>query len=749
MPGALRGRLAAVWRMPLHRISYLLVINSLLTAGIGLVFWLVVARLYPPAVVGENSAAISAMEFLAGIAELNLMSALLRFVPGAAGRARVMIGAAFGAAAVLAIAAASVFLAWVSLWAPGLSRMLGPAPMKAWFVVATVAWTIFVLASPALVAVSRAGAVPAANAAFSVAKTVLAIAGAVVLPALGIWLSWTVAATVACAVAVGYLFVRALPAFTATSPAAVFLPSRRDLARYVGPDYAGYLAWSGAITLTPLLVFNVAGAARAGVFTLAWTITLGLYAVAAAFGQSQLAVGSTDPAAVEQHYRQARRHVFAVLAFPVAVILVAAPLLLSPFGPFYAAHGGTTLRLLAASALPNAVLTVEIARARVLRRLGMVVAVLAGLCVTVLALTAILTPRLGITGAADAWLVGLSAAAAAATWWRRHTTPPQAHPRAVSLVRTVHAGMGGPAVRELLDTLGGVDGAAIKIERRLRTVSDSGVLLVRSSGVPALLKVAVTTPGVAQLAQEHRVLTALSCTGALGSWRDLLPRVLGAGEGAAGAYLLTSRLPGEPAEGDAIAATEAALNAIAPLNRLGGCQAAVGEELLARWVTTPGEALRAALSGPLRQAALAQLLTELRCDLAGRTVLLGWVHGDFHPGNLLLAHDGAVTGIIDWAQARGDDLAVLDIAHWLLTTDPHAGRRQLGRRVSDRLAATSWTPDELSRLPVGPDQLPGRTILLLAWLRHAANNLTKSTRYARSPVWIRGNVDPVLRAATR
>ena len=67
-------------RVPLFRDGYALVANEGLTAALGLVYWLIAAREYAPSVVGTNTAAISAMMFIAGVAQLNLMSALLRFV---------------------------------------------------------------------------------------------------------------------------------------------------------------------------------------------------------------------------------------------------------------------------------------------------------------------------------------------------------------------------------------------------------------------------------------------------------------------------------------------------------------------------------------------------------------------------------------------------------------------------------------------------------------------------------------------
>ena len=75
-------------RVPMFRSGYALVANEGVTAALGLVYWLVAARQYDARTVGINTAAISAMMFIAGVAQLNLMSALLRFVPvlGAARR---------------------------------------------------------------------------------------------------------------------------------------------------------------------------------------------------------------------------------------------------------------------------------------------------------------------------------------------------------------------------------------------------------------------------------------------------------------------------------------------------------------------------------------------------------------------------------------------------------------------------------------------------------------------------------------
>ncbi|MGN6635781.1 MAG: hypothetical protein ACTHJ6_10035, partial [Oryzihumus sp.] len=64
-----RRRASAQWAQPVYRAGWLLAGGSVLTAVAGVGFWLAAAHLYPPQVVGANSSLISAMMFLAGVAQ--------------------------------------------------------------------------------------------------------------------------------------------------------------------------------------------------------------------------------------------------------------------------------------------------------------------------------------------------------------------------------------------------------------------------------------------------------------------------------------------------------------------------------------------------------------------------------------------------------------------------------------------------------------------------------------------------------
>src|SRR5918992_3037579 len=89
---SLRSGLLRGWRSPQHRDGMALVLSSGLTSGLGLLFWILAARLYDPATVGVNSTALSAMTLLGTAAHLNLGNAILRFVPVAERRGALVAG---------------------------------------------------------------------------------------------------------------------------------------------------------------------------------------------------------------------------------------------------------------------------------------------------------------------------------------------------------------------------------------------------------------------------------------------------------------------------------------------------------------------------------------------------------------------------------------------------------------------------------------------------------------------------------
>lgn len=772
-------------REPLFRGGHALVISSALTAAVGVGYWLLAARRYPQAVIGVDSAAISAMTFLSAVAQLNLTSALIRFLPvvGRGGR-RLVLGA-YGISAAIAALAAQIFLHGIGVWAPGLSFLAATPARSIWFTLSVVAWCLFVLQDAAFTGLGRAVLVPIENGAFAAAKLGLVVVLATGYPAHGVFASWTIALVVTLVPTNLYLFARALPRAAAASTGSA---PPTGIVRFVAADYVGSLFWIASTTLLPVLVLDLTGARTTAAFSLAWVIAYSLFLVAANMGSSLVVQAAAHPERLDAYTWRLLRHTLLLIVPAALAVTVAAPSILRLFGPDYEAAAGT-LRLLALAAIPNVITAVFVSAARVRRRMRIVVGTLLSLCTVVLVISLVLIPTFGIAGVGWAWL-GAETAVAAVLLVGSARHPVLTLARQVFVAARLSAVLPATTTVRVRATLGGLQWWVARRAARARatrtlsvcpvlpgadrssgpvlvhavhpTVSDLVVAAIGpADGEPSgILKIARGPVSEAQLRRQGSVLAELSDDPRLGDFAHLFPTMLAEGDGPAGYYLLESALTGADAR-SVLRSSEtrnrmlaAATTVITTVHRRTQVRRSAGQGTLDAWVCSPIRVVRSGLGAGADQAsaALDGLSRELRSALVGRELTLGRVHGDFSPGNLLVSPDGGtITGLVDWGSSEPFGLAALDVMQLLLATRAEVERRELGSVVRDRLAGRSWTGQERRLLgAAGGAQAqaePGlRALLLLSWLRHVSGNLEKSRRYAGNAVWLRCNVHTVLEA---
>ena len=401
--GTLSERARAHVRNPLFGNAYALIANTGLTAVLGLAYWVAAARLYDPAAVGTAAAAVSALALLSGLAQLNLEAVMVRFVPVSGARTRLLAGIVHAICIATAVAVSSAFMAGLDLWSPALGFLRQNAIWAAWFVVSTVTWVIFVLQDGLLVGLGRALWVPIENSAFGAAKLLLLIA----LPASGgaatIFASWTIPALVVVLPMSALIFLRLIPEHARSSTARANPSLFRDARRYAVGDYAGSMFELASVTLLPLIVTHWAGAEENAFFYQSWTIAYALRLVADNTTRSLTVEAARDQSRLERDGRVVFLHTTRLLALGIAVIVLAAPLLLSLFGPAYT-DAATSLRLLALAAIPTTVVLLALTAARVRRRVGEVVVIQGVAAALALGASVALVQPYGATGVAAAWL---------------------------------------------------------------------------------------------------------------------------------------------------------------------------------------------------------------------------------------------------------------------------------------------------------------------------------------------------------
>ncbi|MGW6912421.1 lipopolysaccharide biosynthesis protein [Kitasatospora sp. NPDC054939] len=408
----LLARIRAV-RLPLAgdslvRNGHLLAASSAAAAGLGALFWLFSTRWYSADNVGLAYAAISAAALLSALGRFNLDGVLVRFLPTSGRHTRRLVLRCYAVSAGASALAAVVFLLIVPWVSPALGGLREPV-LAAAFVTVTAGYSIFVLQDGALTGLRRPGWVLGENTLFAVGKaTALAVCAALAVGT-GIMVSWAAALIAAVLVTNVVLFRHAVPAHQRRDTAGVPAPQR--VGRYAAADYLGNISGIAACSVVPLMVLAALGAAQNAYYSLAWVIADSLYMAAYAMGSSLVVEAAREPERLAEHARRTLRHTLLLVVPVVAVVVVGAPWLLALFGPGYAEHGTTVLRLMALSALPTAVISLAINVARVRRALPKLALLQFVYAVLVIGLAAVLLPVLGLEGVGTAWLLAGTALA--------------------------------------------------------------------------------------------------------------------------------------------------------------------------------------------------------------------------------------------------------------------------------------------------------------------------------------------------
>jgi O-antigen/teichoic acid export membrane protein len=404
-------------RLPRLRKSLTANAMALMTATIaanalGLVFWAVAARLRPPSVVGQASAAVAALMLLAVVAQLNLTNVIVRLLPAAGRLGGRLVARAY--AVVLPLSAA----VGAGYCASGLGRHVVPAGFAAaaGFTLAVPVLAVFALEDSVLTALRLAPWVAVENIAAAVARVallpLLAASATGATGATGAVAAWVLPALAAAIGVNALLFLRALPAHGAVPGT---LPGRRRLLSFVAAEYAGNICATATLQVIPLLVVWRRGTSAAAYLTLPWLIASGIslvmWNVAASF-VVETAGSRGHPGAL------LRRSVLlwaAVVVGAVVVCVAGARPLLEIVGGRYAAHGVTLLRLIGLSSPFTALVVLYSTLAWLDQRVWLLAGLQACTGALLLALVLVLLPGSGITAVGWAYLVTQAAAAALVT----------------------------------------------------------------------------------------------------------------------------------------------------------------------------------------------------------------------------------------------------------------------------------------------------------------------------------------------
>ncbi|WP_151479564.1 lipopolysaccharide biosynthesis protein, partial [Streptomyces albicerus] len=392
---------------PLFRNAYALMLNTGISAVLGLGFWLAAARYYSESAVGQGSAAIAAMKLLAGLTAVTLTGALARFIPVAGRYTGRLIFRTYAGSSVVVALAAGVFLLTLGVW--GHSYRFLHDPLNALvFVLAVVAWSVLTLQDGVLTGLRSALWVPVGNTVFSAVKLVLLVLFAAAIPTMGVFVSW-VAAIAVSVLPLGWLvFRRLVPRHVKDTEEHASPPSLKEIGHFLAGDYTGSLFSLAVVYLVPVIVAAQVSDVDNAYFYITTTIGGTVNLLAINMGASLTVEGSHDPSRLAANTRAALKRMVRIMLPVCGVLFFGAPWILAVFGQGYADAATPLLRWFAVGAVLRVVMETYFAVLRAQSRTAGLAWLQGLLCALVLGLTLILLPRMGLTGAGVAEISSLA-----------------------------------------------------------------------------------------------------------------------------------------------------------------------------------------------------------------------------------------------------------------------------------------------------------------------------------------------------
>jgi O-antigen/teichoic acid export membrane protein len=399
--GSLLSLVLATWHRNgdlIHNASSLLA-ATVVTTGLGFLYWAVGARLFSQRSVGYGSASISAMALLGTIGMFGLGTVLIGELPRRKDAAAGLVSAALIASSIGSLVLGVGFALIAPHVNSNLAGISGSPGRVALFAAGVVLTAFTLLADQATLGVLRSGIQLARNTAFAIVKLLLLPLAAFSLHGpvgTGIAFSW-----------VAGMAISLVPVVIQLRLSGTAILPRPDwrLLQGLGKTALAHSWLSMAINipimLMPVLVTAEVSASANAAYYVAWMLAYFLYLIPTSLSNVLFAIAAADPAVIAGKLRFSLRLSFAIGIIGIAVLGLGSHLALSIFGPGYARTATLPLILLLIGYIPIVPRTHYIAVCRARGRVSQ--------AAVVLSIGGVIEITGAVVGAKLDGLVGLSA----------------------------------------------------------------------------------------------------------------------------------------------------------------------------------------------------------------------------------------------------------------------------------------------------------------------------------------------------
>ncbi len=406
------GRVAALWAFVrtdrMLRNSLYLILNMGVQAALGFGFWIIAARYFSTASIGQASSLISASTLISFSGLLGLNTALVKYLPVSQERNR-LVTAGLTIVASCSALVAIFYVILMPIISKPISFVAHSLPLAIGFVVLTAFGGINLLTDSVFIAAGKANYTAVVDGMIGGGAKLVLIVVFAGTGAYGVFGAAT-GGFVAAAVGSLWLMFRILrwrPAFGG------FGRVLKPMLSFSGMNYVGNILNLLPTLIVPLIVLSKVGSSAAAYYYISFQLASLLYSAAYSVENAFLAEGSHSGVVNRAILVRSARILIALCASSVVVVLLFGHLMLSAFSPAYASHAESSLLPLTAAVLPLGAYYWCLTVLRLSNQLRAVVWCNVVYAVAIIGLAFMLASR-GLEALAMAWPIGTTVGAVVA-----------------------------------------------------------------------------------------------------------------------------------------------------------------------------------------------------------------------------------------------------------------------------------------------------------------------------------------------
>lgn len=384
----------------LFRSAFNLMLSSGIISIFGFVFWIIIARNFASHDVGVATTLISSALLISLLGQAGFDTTFIRFLPKAKNK-NAHINTGLAVSGIMSATIAALFCIASPLFSERLSFLSMNPGYAAMFVGFVVFATWNTLTNAALIAYRKTVYVLVIDLLFSIVKVSLpffVVSGG----PMTIFMLVGIAQVVNVLLSIGVL----MGVFKFKPKVQINRSVLQETRKYSFGVYTASILNLLPDSLLPIIIINKLGASDSAYFYIAFAIANLVYTIAFAITQVLLAETANDEKRFAQHARRGMFIAVSLLTPAIVTVVFAAPYLLELFGKTYAASGLETLRIMVWSGFFVLVYSFLSFYYKHTKRLVPNIIMTAVNAISILGLSIVLVPKLGLPGVGWAWFYG-------------------------------------------------------------------------------------------------------------------------------------------------------------------------------------------------------------------------------------------------------------------------------------------------------------------------------------------------------